>query len=43
VNLVHLSRVGLSEFSKEALNLDRHARITSADVFARSPAAVRAG
>lgn len=41
VNLVHLSRVGLSEFSTEALKLDKHARTTSADVFAHSPAAAR--
>ncbi|MDT7577662.1 MAG: hypothetical protein QOH17_3995 [Pseudonocardiales bacterium] len=42
VNLVHLSRVGLSEFSAEALKLDRHARATSPDVFGPSAAATRA-
>lgn len=41
VNLVQLGRSGLSEFSAETLKLDRHARVTSADVFGRALAAAR--
>jgi hypothetical protein len=41
VNLVQLTPKGLAEFSAEVLKLDKHARITAADVFGRSPAATR--
>ncbi len=41
VNLIQLSRTGLTEISREVLKLDRHARVTAPAVFARSAAAVR--
>jgi hypothetical protein len=41
VNLKLLSPRGLAEISAEALKLDRHARVTTNDVFGRSPAAKR--
>ncbi len=41
INLTHLSARGLAEASKEALALDRHARVAAASTFARSAAAKR--
>lgn len=41
INLKFLSRRGLAEQSAEALKLDRHARLTTKDVFGRSAAAKR--
>jgi hypothetical protein len=41
VNLKLLSPRGLSEISAEALKLDKHARVTTEDVFGRSPPAKR--
>ena len=42
VNMVQLTPAGLAELSREALRLDRHARITSARVYGRSVPARRA-
>lgn len=42
-NLIQLTPTGLAEMSAEALRLDRHARITSRDVYGRSAPAHRAG
>jgi hypothetical protein len=41
VNLIQLTPRGLAEVSAEVLKLDRHARITAASVYGRSPAATR--
>lgn len=40
-NLIELTPVGLAEVSAEALRLDRHARVTAAKVYGRSPPAHR--
>ncbi|HET9650024.1 MAG TPA: hypothetical protein VFP34_17590, partial [Microlunatus sp.] len=41
INVIQLTPDGLSEASKEALRLDRHARTAAEHVFARSEAAER--
>jgi hypothetical protein len=43
MNFTQLSPRGVAEMSKEALRVDRHARVVIPDVFNRAPAAKRAG